>query len=299
MEYNVKNIIPEYDFVIKGMSYIGNPQPNTAMFITRKVGHLLANLEDVAECLVFAETGVIIEEYLRMKNCFVVVDNPQMEYAKFANMFYNAKFQNDKKRKYTLTQEGYYIGENVHIGENAYIEPGCLIGHDVVIGKNVCLFSGVKIKNAIIGDNFIANEGAVIGAFGFTMTEDENGNKIRIPSLGKVVIGDNVEVGALNNISCGSGGNTVIEDFVKLDALIHIAHDVHLKTNVEITAGAVLGGFVNVGEYGYIGLNACLRNRITIGESSLIGMSSAVTKNVLKDDTVAGNPARVFEKRKK
>ena len=158
------------------------------------------------------------------------------------------------------------------------------------------MLSGSVIKNAVIGDYFVCNENAVIGSEAFTMTSDEHGNRYRIPSLGKVIIGDYVEIGANNNITCGSCGDTIIGDYVKLDALIHIAHDTHLENNVEITAGAILGGFAEAGEGAYIGLNACLRNRIRIGEGALIGMGSTVTKNIAAHVTAAGNPARLFNK---
>ncbi len=77
------------------------------------------------------------------------------------------------------------------------------------------------------------------------MTQDREGNRTRIPSL---IIGDFVEVGVSDNISAGSAGNTVIEDHVKLDALVHIGHDAHIKKNVEITAVSIVGGFDVIGE---------------------------------------------------
>ena len=143
------------------------------------------------------------------------------------------------------------------------------------------------------------NAHAVIGSPGFTMCEDESGNKMRIPSLGKVVIGDFVEVGVGDNISVGSGGDTVIEDYVKLDVLIHVGHDVYMKKNAELTAGAIVGGFDQIGERAYCGLNAAIRNRVTVGDDSFIGMGAVVTKSVEPGITVAGNPARTFERKNK
>lgn len=93
-----------------------------------------------------------------------------------------------RRRKYTLTEADYYLGENVKIGKKAFIEPLYLIGHDVIIGDNVTTFSGAKIKNATIGNDCITAKNAVIGGYGFTMAEDENGNKFRMPTFGKVVI---------------------------------------------------------------------------------------------------------------
>ena len=143
---------------------------------------------------------------------------------------------------------------------------------------------------------FLCNEQAVIGANGFTMATDRNGNKLRIPTLGGVRIGNHVEVGAHDGISCGSSGNTIIEDYVKLDALVHIGHDVHLEKNVEITAGVIIGGFCTLGEEAYAGINSCLRNRRTIGSNVTIGMGTTVIRDIPANTTVVGNPARELKK---
>ena len=166
----------------------------------------------------------------------------------------------------------------------------------MTIGDNARILTGSVIRYATIGNNFVSNEYAVIGAFGFTMTEDDNGNKLRIPTLGGVTIGDNVEVGAHDNISCGSAGNTIIDDNVKIDALVHIGHDVHLRKNAEVTAGGIVGGFDDIGDHAYIGLNAVLRNRITIGDNTIVGMGSNVIKSFGPNVTIVGNPAAVLNK---
>ena len=138
--------------------------------------------------------------------------------------------------------------------------------------KKARILSGTIINNAVNGDNFMSNEYAVIGANGFTMADDKNGNKVRIPSLGKVIICDNVEVGAHDNISRGSAGNTKLSDNVKLDAFVHVGHDAILHKNVEVTAGVIIGGFEEFGNSTFIGLNVILRNRIIIGSNAIIGM---------------------------
>ncbi len=299
MEYNVREIDGRYDFAVQGVSYIGSPKPATAMYVTKKVAHLLENIRGLKGCLVFAQEGIEADPELQRDNCIVFSGNPQLAYVRFVRAFAEQKERIERDRKYVLTEKGYYLGENVKIGENAWIEPTALIGHDVVIGKNAFIGAGAVIKNAVIGDDFVCNAHAVIGSPGFTMCEDESGNKMRIPSLGKVVIGDFVEVGVGDNISVGSGGDTVIEDYVKLDVLIHVGHDVYMKKNAELTAGAIVGGFDQIGERAYCGLNAAIRNRVTVGDDSFIGMGAVVTKSVEPGITVAGNPARTFERKNK
>jgi UDP-3-O-[3-hydroxymyristoyl] glucosamine N-acyltransferase LpxD len=297
MKFDISKIDKNYNFSIYGASYAGKPISGTAMYITAKVQSLMTNLEHVTECLIFIEKGMQPSEEAVKKNCFVYSDNPQLAYAKFMSDFEKEKHVEESKMKYTMAPGGYFIGEKTSIGENAYIEPGCVIGHGVVIGKDARIYAGAIIKNAIIGDNFICNENAVVGANGFTMAEDEYGNKFRIPTLGKVVIGNNVEIGQLNSISIGSGGDTYIQDNVKLDGLVHIGHNDNLGKNTEIPAGVIISGFVNTGEHAYLGVNSAVRNRRDLGANCVIGMGAVVTKNVEDGMTVIGNPAREYIKK--
>lgn len=297
MEISVSQYVPDRDFTVGGASYIGAPRPNTAMFITKKVGRLIQALANVRECLVFAETGLEVPEGIAAAHAFAFSDNPQGAYALLTAALSEEEEKENREIPYIQTANGAYISKTAQIGANAQIEPCAVIGPGVVIGDHARILSGAVIRNAVIGDHFIANEHAVIGANGFTMAKDAMGNNIRVCSLGKVRIGNNVEIGANNNVSRGSGGDTVIEDSVKTDALIHIGHDVHLHRNVEITAGAVLGGYVEAFEGVYIGINAVIRNRVTLGAGCFVGMGANVTKAVEPGVTVAGNPARPFEKR--
>ena len=279
---------------VERASYAGKPLSHTVMYITKKVGHLITNLDSVEGCLVFAENGVDVPEHISAANEIVKTATPQRDYASYVQKIDEEITRRNRYRKYTLTPEGYYVGENVTIGEGAYIEPGCFIDHDVVIGKNALLKSGARIRKALIGDYFVACENCCVGMNGFTMTDDENGNKIRIPTLGRVIIGNCVEINSFVNVSCGSAGNTVISDYVKIDSFSYVGHDVSIGKNTEIAAGSVIGGFVTLGEGTYIGINATLRNRITIGEKAFIGMGAVVTKNIQAGITVVGNPARPF-----
>ena len=296
MEISVNRYSNIHSFIVNGTSYIGKPRSNTAMFVTKKVGHLIDSLDSVKECLIFAEDGLYVSDDLQKRHCFLFSHNPQCEYANFTSDLFFEEEKKNSSIEYECLNYGIYVSSSAIIGKNAYIEPGVVIGPGVTIGDNARIYSGAIVKNALIGDNITINEKAVIGANGFTMASDENGNKIRIYSLGKVVIGDNVEIGAHDNISRGSSGDTIIEDYVKIDALIHIGHDVHLHRNVEVTAGAIVGGFVDVKEGAYIGINSVIRNRISLGEYSFVGMGATVTKSVENGITVVGNPAKPFQK---
>ena len=296
MDICVNKYSDTHSFTVKGTSYIGEPHSNTAMFVTKKVGHLITALNEVNECLIFAEDGLEVSDELKRIHCFVFSTNPQCDYARFTYDLYVEEELKNSAIKYDCLDNGVYVSNSAVIGNNAYIEPGVVIGPGVIIGDNARIYSGAIVKNAIIGDNVIINEKAVIGASGFTMATDENGNKLRIYSLGKVVVGNNVEIGAQDNISRGSGGDTIIEDYVKIDSLVHIGHDVIIHKNAELTAGTILGGFDEIGEDVFVGLNSSIRNRTKIGSKCVIDMGSVVVRNVEDGTTVFGNPARKMVK---
>ena len=101
------------------------------------------------------------------------------------------------------------VSKSANLGKNVKIGPYTIIEDNVVIGDNARIYSGAVIKNSIIGDNVIINEKAVVGANGFTMADNEDGNKVRIYSLGKVVIGNNVEIGVSIEIQASTAAVSI------------------------------------------------------------------------------------------
>ncbi len=296
MRLNVNSFIRGYDFEITGVSYIGDPVSNTVMYIGKKLSAMIDMLETAENCLVFIEDGMIVSDYLKKRHAVIPVDNPQYEFAKCAKKLEQIQRKEDSRYRLILKEGGYYVSENARIGEHAYIEPGCIIGTRTIIGNDAVLLAGSIIKNSIIGDHFVSKEYAVTGSDSYTMAKDQDGNRVRIPSMGKVVIGNHVEAGSFNNIARGSVGNTVIEDYVKLDSFVHIGHDAHIKRNAELAAGTVIGGFVEIGESVFLGINSSIRNRICVGSGSIVGMGAAVMKSSLARNMVlAGNPAKVIK----
>lgn len=292
MEYNVSQINPKYDFNITGVSFIGNPVNGTVLFITKKVKKLLGNLDSKINCLVFIQEGIEIQNQYKKDNCFVLCEDPQLEYARFALKMNQIEKEKDKKRKYTLTPEGYYIGENVKLGENVVIEPCCKIGHDVIIGDNAFVGFGSTILNAEIGDNFVCQGRSAIGVDAFFMAESEN--KFRIPSFGKVYIGNYVDISSNVTVERGFNSHTIIKDNTKIDSNVCIGHDDIIGENVVITSGASIAGLVTVGKNVYVGMNATVKQRLDIGNDALIGMGSVVISNVKEGISVFGNPAVKF-----
>lgn len=177
------------------------------------------------------------------------------------------------------------------IGENVTIEPGCLIGEGVVISHHVVLHSGTKI-----GKNSVVRAGAVIGAEGFGYARLPNGKPLKFKHFAGVAIGEHVEIGSNNTICRGALNDTLIEDYVKMDGLVHVGHNCHIKSGALLTACAELSGGVTIGENAWIGPNASIIEKVSIGSGALVGIGSVVTKNVDKNSVVAGNPAKFLRK---
>jgi acyl-[acyl carrier protein]--UDP-N-acetylglucosamine O-acyltransferase len=175
------------------------------------------------------------------------------------------------------------IGENVVIGPGAQIGAGTRIHHNVVIG------AGVRI-----GRDCVIKSGTVIGEQGFGFERDENGVPIRMLHIGGVVIGDGVELGSLNTVCRGTLHDTVVEDHVKTDDHVHIAHNCHVGRGALLTACAELSGGVVVGAGAWLGPNCSIIQKVDIGPGAFVGIGAVVTRDVPANAKVAGNPARVL-----
>lgn len=179
------------------------------------------------------------------------------------------------------------IHPSARIGQNVVIEDGCKIAEGVVIEHNVVIHLGT-----IIGKNSRIRSCSSIGGDGFGFERMSDGVPVRFPHLGRVRIGENVELGALNSVARGSLSDTVISDYVKTDNLVHIAHNCVLKTAAFLTACAELSGGVIVGERAWIGPNVSVMQKVSIGNDSLLGLGAVIRKNVGVKEVWAGNPAK-------
>lgn len=151
-----------------------------------------------------------------------------------------------------------------------------------------------SIRNCSMGEGCIVKAGAVIGEDGFGFERDSCGVPVHIPHIGRVVIGKYVEVGANTVIARGTMGDTVIEDHVKLDDQVFVAHNVKIGSRTMVVAKAEISGSVRIGEDAWIGPAACIRDHITIGHHAFVGMGAVVVDDVKPYDVVVGNPARVL-----
>lgn len=177
------------------------------------------------------------------------------------------------------------IGENVILGENVIIGSGCVIENDVAIAANTRLEPNVTIKHhSLVGENCHFFSGAVIGSDGFGYAE-ENGRWLKIPQVGRVVIQDNVDVGANTTIDRGALDDTVIEEGVKLDNLIQIGHNCIIGAHTVIAGCVGIAGSAKIGRHCKIGGAAMVLGHLEIADHVTISPGSMITRSLTSADT--------------
>lgn len=211
---------------------------------------------------------------------YLLSDNPRLDFIRILSFLESSK-------GFATYDFPSNIHSSVIIGQHVVIEDGCQIAEGVVIEHNVVIHSGTSI-----GKGSRIRSCSSIGGDGFGFERLKNGTPLRFPHLGSVVIGENVEIGSCTTVARGALSNTIIDDFVKVDNLVHIAHNCHIKRGAFIIACAELSGGVVVGENAWVAPNSCTHQKITIGDNALIGLGAVVTKNVPDNTVFAGNPAK-------
>ncbi len=310
-------IIGDENAIITGFSNIENTTDNTISFISAK---------KYSKYLKTAKSSVIIvsEEFFPQENDDITKDSniinndkiskdityilvPDAHQAFIELMRVYAKMSKPKveykiSEKSTISssaivdKETYIgdftvIGNNTKIGTNVQIHPQVFIGNNVEIESNTIIYPGVKIyDNTKIGKNCIIHSNAVIGADGFGFTQENNVN-IKVPQLGNVVIKDDVEVGANCTIDKATMGSTTIANGVKLDNLIHIAHNCYIGENTVIASQTGIAGSTKIGKNCMIGGQVGMIDHITIGDNVKIVAKSGLMRNVKDNSILMGAPA--------
>ena len=241
-----------------------------------------------------------LKKYLP-KSCYpVCVKSVLFELAKVTSKFYpyadidypDITLKKPNKSKYPGVKFGnnVLIGKNVKIGKSSVIGSNTIIEQNVLIGKNCTIGSQIMIKNSIIGNNVVIQDGSKIGlkGFGFIPLKDKN---LRIPHIGKVILEDNVEIGASCTIDRGSIDETKIGKNTFLDNQVHMAHNVKLGENCMIAGQVGFAGSSTLGNSVSIGGQAGISGHLKIGNNVKIGGGSGVVKDIEDNTTVMGYPA--------
>lgn len=236
----------------------------------------LIKVDNAYEC--FAK---LLETYQQMKGSKTGIEQPSFiaESAKLGENCYVGAFA--------------YIGENVTIGNNVKIYPNVYVGDNTTIGDNSIFFSGVKLMDeTVVGKNCIFHAGTVIGSDGFGFTPDEKNVYNKVPQIGNVVIEDNVEIGGNTVIDRATMGSTVIKKGVKLDNLVHIAHNVVIGENSAIAGQVGIAGSAKIGKNCMMGGQVGVAGHLNIADGTKIAAQSGIGANIKGEGVVVqGSPA--------
>jgi UDP-3-O-[3-hydroxymyristoyl] glucosamine N-acyltransferase len=222
----------------------------------------------------------------RGRQLFVFTENPRLTFVRLLNEMQG------KSTRFGISPKA-VVSENAKIGKNCFIGDYAVIGENCSIGNNTLIYDRVSlVQNCIIGDNCVIQSGVSMGSDGFAFERYSTGELEKFPHKGYVRIGNNVEIFANCSIARGSLSDTIIGDGSKLDALVHIAHNVVVGRNCVLTAGTIIGGSTIVGDMCWTGLNSTLKNKIKLGNNVIVGSGASVIHDVPDGDIVAGVPAK-------
>jgi len=231
-----------------------------------------------------------------------VMDSPRLGFARLAAHLHRERpvdgegvHPSAKLGRGVKVGAGAVIGADAEIGEGCEIGPNVVIGPGVVIGEGSRIGASASILCAILGPRAVILAGARIGEPGFGFTPGPEG-LVRIPQLGRVVIGEDVEVGANSAIDRGMLGDTEVGEGVKIDNLVQIGHNVKIGRHSLLAAQVGVSGSVNIGAGVMIGGQAGLADHLEIGDGAVIAAKSGVISDIPAGEKWGGYPARPMKR---
>ncbi len=187
---------------------------------------------------------------------------------------------------------GCIIGDGSSLGDGCVIYPGVNIGENVKIGSDTKIYSNVVIyRNCVIGSRCLIHAGAAIGADGFGYEESDCG-RVKLPHAGRVVIGDDVEIGANAAIDRAKTGDTLIGNRTKIDNLVHIAHNVRIGENCVVVAMSGIAGSSEIEDGVILAAQTGVKDHVKIGAGSIVLARAGVVRDIAAGSVVYGFPAR-------
>ena len=284
--------------LIHGIGSLDSAKSGEITFIAiKKTSHKLFNT---------LASACIMEDYdpkiVPKSIACIISSDPHASYAKIAQKFHpqipsnpevsgNADISNSciigkkvKIESFTVISDGVVLKDFVEISSGVYIGP------NVTVGARTKIFSGVSIECADIGDDVVIYSGVRIGQSGFGFAPTNKGH-IKIPQVGQVVIGDNVEIGANCCIDRGSTNNTVIGDGSFLDNLVHVAHNVQIGKHCAIAGQVGIAGSAVIEDFCMFGGQVGIGGHVHIGKAVQAAGQTGITRNVKNGKRIAGTPA--------
>jgi UDP-3-O-[3-hydroxymyristoyl] glucosamine N-acyltransferase len=278
---------------IKGVSSIREATEEKLTFCWYESDKALSSIANSNAGVILCRTN--LEDRIKSDPAFMMkireqqllfLDNPRLTFVQLMNQILPNK-RTSSVSELAIIFDSSKMGSNCYIGDFAKIGDNCTVGNNTVIGDGVKL-----VQNCSVGNNCTIQPGVIIGADGFAFERHTSGKLERFPHVGGVRIGNNVEICSNTSIARGSLSDTIIQDGTKIDALVHIAHNVVIGKNCELTAGTIIGGSTTIGNMCWTGLNCTIKDNIKIGDSVIVASGGSVIRDIQTGDIVAGVPAR-------
>lgn len=291
-----KNAIPTLSFKftqgieskpIMGLSSLNDLNEFSMVFVSVASPEILNKISTSSVSLVILRSLDLemFQDFENIKPSLLFVDSPRDVFAELAHEFGFAG-ESYSMKELKGDQYGNYHS-SVKIQSNAWV------GQNVLIGEGTKIFSGAFVAdNSVIGKNVVLGPNSSVGYRGFGFAKSDSGRRILFPHIGKVILKDEVEIGANSTVDSGALGDTIIGFATKLDNLVHVGHNCIIGDEVTLAAGVILCGGVRIENGAWIAPNACVLNNVIIGERAMVGLGATVIRNVERGGKVAGNPAR-------
>lgn len=295
---NSKVIIGDPQLLIRGVATLENAKEGEVSFLSNPKYISALKTSRASSCIIGEEHQNLVPTGMAI----LLSSNPYASYAaivakfhpplkvepKISNLAVIHKAAQIKPNCYI--GEFAVIGENVELGEGSYIGSNVTIADGVVIGKNCRILPNSTISHAIVGDNCIFHSGVRIGQDGFGYAPHQYGIT-KVEQVGRVVIGNHVEIGANTCIDRGAIDDTVIGDHTKIDNLVQIGHNVKIGSFCFIVAQSGIAGSTIIEDKVMLGGQSGIAGHVHIGNNARIAAQSGVMSDVEKGAVLGGSPA--------
>ena len=288
-------VVGDGDFIIRGVAPFENAGPDDITFAAS--ASYKKRVDETRAAAVIVSHGVC-----ESKKILVRVENPSLALAKVSTLFHpvcrpvigiSQDAHVGKDFKYGIDVSVYpcvFIGDYVTLGDRVTLYPGVVVANGVAIGDDVVVYPNVSIlERCQIGSRVVIHAGSVIGSDGFGFASDGD-RYYKIPQVGTVRIDDDVEIGACNAIDRATFGRTWIKRGVKIDNLVHIAHNVVVGEDTVLVAQVGISGSVTIGNHAILAGQAGVAEHVTIGNGVTIGARAGVNKSIQDGQIVSGFP---------
>ena len=277
-EYTDSKVIGDTNAVVNNLSTLEDADSESISFYSNK--KYKKYLKSTKALAVVVGIDVDTDKGLN----YLLSKDPYLTYAKLTSLFKDTSFELNTRSIHpsALISDDCVLGKDVLIGPNVFIGPNCTISDNVIIKANCSLAQDVQI-----GKNSIVHHGAVLGSDGFGYAPSEKGY-IKIEQLGKLIIGNDVEIGSGCTIDRGALGDTEIKNGVKLDNQVHIAHNVILGRNSAIAACCAIAGSTKIGENFQMGGLSGVLGHLSISKNVIVGAHTLITKSIVEPGNYVG-----------